>query len=387
MDCCAGDEEPVDGIIAPHQWFGSSTDKDGNYEIAVYPAPDYRVSIDGNGVYKTVYYKDATSWEDATWVDVTKDSATGIDFVLDMGKSISGTVSGLGTDDIVHIEIWSDSARGWGNARVVGTGSDVSFKVRGLEDASDYRINVWAEGYLSGYVKADGTLGSWDTAGLFSAGADDVKIKMDKGASISGTISGLSAGDRVWIATWSKQIYCGQYDEAGNEILPCDGTVAEIIPSNGRVEIVAEGATADYTIDGLAYTSNFRVFIIADGYISGYYGGTPGEAAAAPVSWDKATVISTVDGDVSGVNIAMSTGNTISGVIKGLASGDYAQVSALSYAQVSSSNISAGPYGSAEVVGTGSDVAYEIKGLGPASDFRVSVHAKGYIGGYYSADG
>ncbi|MCP4109782.1 MAG: carboxypeptidase regulatory-like domain-containing protein [Desulfobacteraceae bacterium] len=391
MDCCAGDEDPVDGIIAPHQWFGSSTDKDGNYEIAVYPAPDYRVSVDGNGVYKTVYYKDVTSWEDATWVDVTKDSATGIDFVLDMGKSISGTVLGLGADNIVHIEVWSDSSRGWGNARVVGTGSDVGFKVRGLEDGSDYRINVWAEGYLEGYVQADGTVGSWDKAGLFTAGADDVKIKMDRGASISGTISGLSAGDHVWIEAWSEQVYCmqygedgTQYDENDNGIIPCDD---DIIPSKGMVEIIAEGATAEYAIDGLAYTPNFRVSLHTDAYISGYYGGTPGEAGTAPVSWDKATPVSTVDGDVSGVNIAMSIGNTISGVIKGLASGDYARISALSYAQTSSSNINAGPYGSAEVVGTGSDVAYEIKCLGSASDFRVSVHAKGYIGGFYSADG
>ncbi len=333
-------------------WYGASTDENGYYEIAVYPASDYRVSVSGNGIYRTMYYKNTLKWEDATLIDASSDAVTGIDFALNMGASVSGTLSGLEKGDTAYVEVWSDSGRGWGSANLTGTGADLFFKVRGLDDGDDYRINVWAEGYLNGYVGDDGKLGSWEDAALFTAGTTSANIKLSTGKKISGTLSGLSAGDSVWIDAYSDSVW-----------------------SKGGIEVVAERETADFTLSGLADASDFRISVNARGYIGGFYGG----AGSAPVPYYKATLISTINGDVSGVNIVMSTGNSISGVITGLDLNDRAWINAWSE--------SGGSSGGTEVIGTGSDVAYEINCLGVASDFRVSIQAKGYIGGYYSADG
>ncbi|MDM8551950.1 carboxypeptidase-like regulatory domain-containing protein [Desulfobacterales bacterium HSG2] len=332
----------------------ASTDEDGYYEISVYPASEYRVSASGNMDYRTVYYKDATRWEDATLIDASEDSVSGIDFVLKMGPGISGVISGLKAGDTAHIEALDNEIWGWGNTFVEGTdGSDIAFKIRGLEEG-DYRINVWAEGYLNGYLLADGTLGRYDDAALIKLGAEDVRIKLDEGKKISGTVSGLSEGDRLWIDAYSESGW-----------------------GKGGLEVIAEGPTADFTISGLGVASDFRVSVYAEGYLNGSYGG-PG---SIPVSWEKAVLISTVDGDVSGVDILMSTGNTISGTITGL------DEDKETYIYVNAWSEGTGSSGGVSVMGTGSEVTYEIKCLSPADDFRVSVNAEGYLSGYHGAEG
>ncbi len=309
----------------PTGW-GSETDENGYYEIAVYPASDYTISISGRCVYQTPYYKDAADIEDATPVDASNGPVTGIDFVLDMSKSISGTLSGLQAGYTAIIEVWSDSPGIWTAAKAEGTGSDVNFRIQGLSDGPDYRINVLtAGGRIRGYVQSDGTLGLREKAATFSPGADDVKIYLNNGRKISGRISGLTSGDSVRIEAVSELEYCGK-DEYGI-MSYCEETDIEIITIRSQVEIIAQGPTADFTITGLVSAPNFRVSVWAEGCIGGYYGGEPG---AVPVSWDKASLISTSDSDVSGVNILMSTGNTVSGVVTGLNPGDYALISAWS---------------------------------------------------------
>ncbi len=347
------EEYPEDELIFPEPlWYGASTDKEGNYEISVYPASDYRISVSGNGIYRTIYYKDASDWEKATPIDASNGDVTGIDFTLKMGPSLSGTLSGLKAGDTAHIEVWSESRWGWGNTQVTGTGSDVRFKIRGLGEGADYRINVWAEGYLNGHVRDDGTLGDHEEAALFEAGAEDVKIELSTGKTISGTLSGLSEGDRVWMDAHSDTVW-----------------------SKGGTEVVAEGDTAKFTLSGLVDAKDFRIWVHAEGYIGGYYGG-PG---SVPVSWDQAVLVSTMDGDATGVDITMSMGNTISGTVTGLARGVYAYVNTWSD--------TAGSHGGTNVVGTGDDVTYEIKCLSPVADFRVYIQAEGHIGGYHTAEG
>lgn len=336
-------------------WFGSSTDDEGYYRIAVSPATDYKVQVWSNGQYQTTFYNQATNWEDATLVDASSSSVSGIDLVLSTGAGISGTITGLESGDYAWIDAWSESTWSWGGTNVTGTGSDMAYQIAGLGEASDYRLNVWADGYQSGNVKSDGTLGSWDQAALFSAGAENADITLSTGKEITGTISGLSAGDYVWVDAWSDTTW-----------------------SWGGANVVATGATADFTIYGLGVAQDFRVSIWADGYASGFYGGTLEEAASAPVSWDRATLINTTN-DVSGLNIVLSSGNSIGGTITGLGSGEWAWIDAWSE--------STGSSGGANVTGTGADVTYEIKGLGAASDFRVSIWSDDYMSGSYSAGG
>lgn len=347
--------EYMDEMFFPEPfYFGASTDTDGYYEISVYPASEYRVNASGNRDYRTIYYKDATTWEDATLIDASEDSVSGIDFVLKTGPGISGVISGLKAGDMAHIEASSETRWGWGNVMVKGTdGSDVAFKIRGLEEG-EYQINVWAEGYLSGYLQEDGTLARYDDAALIEVGAENVRITLDEGKKISGTVSGLSEGDRIWIDAYSES----GWGKAGTEV-------------------IAEGPTAEFTLSGLGAASDFRVSVYADNYLNGSYGG-PG---SIPVSWEKAVLISTVDGDASGINILMTTGNTISGTITGL------DEDKETYIYVNAWSDSSGSSGGVSVRGTGSEVTYEIKSLSPADDFRVSVNAEGYLSGYYSAEG
>jgi len=242
---------------------GASTDEKGNYEISVYPTSGYRVGVWDDRNYKTVYYKNTSDWKEATLIDTTKESVTGIDFTLSMGASIAGTVSGLEKDDVLTIETWSLTKGYWRNTSVTGTGSDVSFKIRGLEEGDDYLINIWAEGYLNGCIQKDGTFGNCynrcdvesfapcsdenQTAALFKTGTSDVKITMDRGRKISGTISGISQGDEIWITAYS-----------------------EAVSSKSGKSIAVNGDTADFTISGIANASDFRIWAEGKGYISGY---------------------------------------------------------------------------------------------------------------------
>ncbi|OQX04977.1 MAG: hypothetical protein BWK80_52885, partial [Desulfobacteraceae bacterium IS3] len=92
-------------------------------------------------------------------------------------------------------------------------------------------------------------------------------------------------------------------------------------------------------------------------------------------------LIDTTAGNVTGISIKMDQGRKISGTVTGLAVQEHAWINAFSE--------STGYGGGADLIGTGDGgaVSYEITGLGVAGDFKVSIHSKAYMGGFYGTGG
>lgn len=333
-------------------WFGGETDQNGNYAITVWPSDGYRVGILGYGGFRTVFYENAATWEDATPVNADNGPVTGIDLTVTTGPGISGVLYGLKKGETAYIDAWSESTWSWGSTTVTGANSDNTFKIRGLEDASDYKISVWADGYVSGYVDENGKPGPYENAAEFATGNTDVRIYLDKGKTISGELKGLTAGVVAWVDTWSESTGTGDF-----------------------VEVSTQDGKARFELSGLAAADDYRIHVHAEGYVSGYYAGDNME----PVRWEDALLVSTANGNVSGISIAMTTGHTIGGKVTGLGEGDQAFVSAWTEIH--------GWFGETRVRGTGSaGVSYEIGGLGAADDYLVMIVADGYVGGFYGGN-
>lgn len=339
-------------VMPPVFWYGGETDENGYYSFAVHPADDYRVSVSGLGIHGVIYYDNVRTWDEAALVDTTGGSAENIDFKVKMGPSIKGTVTGLKEGDVAYIETWGKNSFGWGHTMVTGTGGDVPFELKGLAEEGEYFIHVWAEGYLSGTLQQDGTLGPKDTAHPVPAGTQGVSIHLGKGASVSGTLTGMQDGDIAWIEAFSESSF-----------------------SMNSQKVVARGTTGEFRIEGLARAADFRISVHSRKYLGGFYSGN----GQNPVPWDSAALVSTMGEDVIGIEIAMTKGNTISGTITGLGEGDKVWIEAMSENGRSHGNVS--------VTGTGSAVDYSIDCLKPADDFRISIWSENYLNGFYSTDG
>ena len=357
-----------DGAALPGLWVeassasrafqaGDETDAAGYYSISVPAAADYVVSVPGGGTYPFAVYNGKTLWKDATPVDASGGSVAGINFTLSVGQTISGVVSGLASGQLVSVEAWSDSTDSWGYTNVIGVGggSD-TFTISGLAPAGDYRLILRGADYQNGYVNAGGSVGSWAEAALFSSGATGVPVVATHGYTISGTITGLSAGEVLWVDAWSEAT--GLW---------------------GTVEVKATGAETPFTLSGLGVAPDYRIAVSGGSHGNGYYGGSPGGIAVTLGAWQAATLIDLSEGDVGGLHMEMTAAGSIAGTVSGLQAGDVARISAWS--------VGGGFAGSARVIGTGGTLGYVITGLIPASDYKVKINADGYVGGYYSATG
>ena len=335
---------------------GDESDADGWYAIMVPPATDFTVSVPGGGTYPFAVYDGATQWKNATPVDTSGGSVSGIDFVLSPGLTISGTVSGLSSGQTVSVEAWSDSTNCWGYTTVVGAGGIDSFTIRGLAAADDYRLTLRSEDYQSGYIRSDGTVGSWSEGLILSSGAENVPVVVSAGYSISGTITGLTVGDQLWVDAWSR--------------------------TTGRsssVKIVAAATQAQFEVSGLGMASDYRVSLSSEKYGNGFYVGSPGGIAVTPGTSVAATLIDLSAGDVDGVSFAAVPSVSIAGTVTGLQAGEKALLTAWS--------VAGGFFATSEISGTGGALDYAIACLSPADDYKLLLSSYGATGGYYSLAG
>ncbi len=169
----------------------------------------------------------------------------------------------------------------------------------------------------------------------------------DTGTSISGTLTGLTTGDIVLI-----------------EALDAHG-------GYGKTEVIAQGKTAEYTISFLMGTLHY-VTVYSENYLAGYYGGKGEKLVPLP---HQTVFVDTANGNVSGIDIVMDHGHTISGRVEGLGENNFATLRATSE--------TTGYFREGNVAGS----EYTMRGVWPAQDYKVLIMSSGYIGGYYSADG
>ena len=209
-------------------------------------AKDFRVSINGEGVQGGFYGGSAATslvrWDNAALVDVRTENATGIDMSVSKGVSISGTIggteagSGLKTGEWAWVDAWSDSTFSWSGSPVEAdsetSGASVTFKLAGLASASDYEVHLDAQGYVQ--QRKEGVDATADVTG--------VSFILSTGGKISGSISGLTALEGVWLDAWSPSA-----NSWGGVAVTADSTGA-----------------ATFTIDGLTAASDYVVALWAE---------------------------------------------------------------------------------------------------------------------------
>ncbi len=382
------------GIGIPHTWvdvhkrdfsefFGASTDQDGNYVVNVPPAKDYIAVVWGDGGnLRNTWYDQAGSERDATPIDVSLENREGINFRMTAGSSISGTLTSNTADagKVVHIGLYAESTDNW-NGREVTLEADGStdFTISGLGEADDYRLDIHGNGLVNGfYGGAPGDAASapvgWERATLLNSAAGNITgVNLDLSATtttLTLTVTGLQENDKVDGNLWSESLDRGGWAEARAD-------------ANGVATVVIDGldsSGSDYKLFVGSPTGSYKI---------GNYMGTPvattdtdfsdgddtATEAGVLVDWMRATEID-MSGDQS-VKVAMDAGATIAGTVSGLSASQRVRVEAWSESVRSWSEVEV-------TAGSDGTAAYTLKGLDRASDFRVMLKGDGIREGFYS---
>ena len=213
-------------------------------------ARDYRVGVHGEGVMRGYHAGPGQAylvpWADAFWVDIRTDEAAGIDLPVASGVTISGTVGGVyGRDGLQRgewawIDAWSDATGSWGGVLVAADdhseeeGATVSYTLTGMASASDYHLQLDAEGYVP--QRRQGVDATESVTG--------VDFTLLTGGSMTGTIQGVEGSQWVWVEAFS----------------PSTG-------ARGETGVwVDETGSSHYTLRGLASAEDYAVTLRLDGH-------------------------------------------------------------------------------------------------------------------------
>lgn len=315
------------------RYYGAMTDENGDYTIMVKPSDDYRVRVTA---YEKEYYKDAATWKEATVIDVSETSASGINLTIDVGNTISGTITVLSDGEYGWLEAHSRSARSFGHAQVRGTDSGVvAYTIRMLAPADDFVVKFHSPNYVPMTVEGIDS----------SLNPTDVNFTVSEGETISGTITGLEPGEWLHVNAWN---------EGSRGFWGFDGGVAD---DNGTLtyEIKRLGGVGGYVVQATAgvktlfYNQKFSV--------------------------DAADRIDLSTGSKSGIDFDFSAIRTvkITGTVEGMESAFFGWIDAFSE--------NGGAWGSAEFFGNG---PFELEVV--SGTYKIAFYARGYHPAYYDAD-
>jgi PKD repeat protein len=176
----------------------TTTDESGLYSIPnLPPAEDYVVSA-FSAEYPIQFFFHKNKQKNADHVDLTSGDVYNIDFHLDEGAVIDGTIMLINDqNEQVHagegifVNAWSAFDE---RLYTEKTDSDGYFRFSGLnEHATDYIIYVWEESYLSAFYNTTKTVHKWDEATWVTPGTyvtpQTCDILLSKGFSIQGLIT------------------------------------------------------------------------------------------------------------------------------------------------------------------------------------------------------
>lgn len=136
--------------ISTGSWGGwAETESDGSYTMDGIAAGSYRVRANADS-YSSEYYPDSIDWGGAEAVTTTVESpATGINFQLDLGGQIAGTVLDADSGQPITNNVWINASPANGQPWGGGTneiGDDGSYVISGLPSGT-YKVSVNATGY------------------------------------------------------------------------------------------------------------------------------------------------------------------------------------------------------------------------------------------------
>ena len=295
---------------------GACTDENGHYRLTELPGGiEYRVSSGGdNGScgeaihYIPVYWRDTFLYGDATLITLTESAAdvTDINFVLQTGGSISGIVTdastGLPVPDMQVYVVSEDFYQRVctdvnGQYRLTDVPRNMELRAASggentaCEGAGDYTQRYWNN--APGWSQA--TLITLTEASLDLIG---INFALQTGGSIAGTVTDSQTG------------------------MPLPNMKVQVSGEDIDLQ-VCTGANGEYLFSGLALDIAFQIISGGD---SSACGGVPGYAQSHWESLDAGNETNQImlTGEmkaVTGINIALQIGGTVSGTVTDLKTG------------------------------------------------------------------
>ncbi|MFQ5419969.1 MAG: carboxypeptidase regulatory-like domain-containing protein, partial [Anaerolineae bacterium] len=163
-------------------------DDTGLYAITGLFSGTYRVGA-GKPGYTSELYNNVVDWNAATPVTVTNFMVTGIDFFLDQGATITGTVVDAGTG-LPIFDAWVSADRAYGAPFGAGASTDPQgfYAITGLPPG-EYKLNANHALYIEEFFDNQPI---WDTADIISVTngtvVSNVNFSLDIGGMITGTV-------------------------------------------------------------------------------------------------------------------------------------------------------------------------------------------------------
>ncbi|MGA2285073.1 MAG: carboxypeptidase regulatory-like domain-containing protein [Dehalococcoidia bacterium] len=326
---------PYDGPNCEDAYTGS----DGRYTISSLATGNYRVEAGASG-YILEYYDGVRDWNVATPVSAVEGSETpNIDFSLDAGGSLSGTVTNAQGVPVQDAYVCAEPSDFMGSNGCAYSGQDGGYTIGGL--ASDnYAVYAEAGGYAIDYY--DGAA-NWDTLTPVSVLEGQETSGIDFSLHVEGTISGTV------------------YDSAGK---PIARAWVDVCPYQASGDCMSAETMGDgtYSVGGLS-TGSYVVEAAADGYVWEYYDNVP--------RWGDATPVSVTEGkDSPGIDFSLDLAGTISGTVT-----DGTNPVSGGWVWACSDN-------DCNSASTAHDGTYIVTNLA-ADDYRVEAEANGYLMQYY----
>ena len=342
-----------------------TTNSQGAYRIYVAAATGYKLAVSADG-YIDQYYKNARTPGASTPFDVSADAGTTLDdMTLARAGSLAGTVT-RGVDAIPGAKVTvyeRNRANRDGWSRVDSTVADGTgaWSIGDLDPAVTYHVGVQADSQEQFASGAANVRAGTDYT-VPSGGVETVDVDLGAATHLTGTVS-ASANDAP-VADATVTVQRKHTDRFGKFSWQAAGSAL---------------TTADGSYDVLASPGTYRLKVTDSNgdLLTSWY--------TADGSWSShkqdAAEIDATSGDVSGLDVAMPAGNTISGIltVDGAESDD-----AWADAYISDGN--GGWNFAGEAYASDAAGHYEITGLLPGT-YRVAFGVRGAPTTYFKTAG
>lgn len=169
------------------------TGPDGTYVLDGLPPWSYVLRVNPPVPYGAEFYLDASTWWDATWVDVSGASRTGVDFSVATGSAVTGRVTGehdgAGVAG-VQVTLWGTTFDAFSTV----TDADGHYQLGGLP-ADTYTVEFQRPTGSYFVTEYWDDAPDWGSATPLTLGADEVLTNVDAALVLGGGISGTVARD------------------------------------------------------------------------------------------------------------------------------------------------------------------------------------------------
>lgn len=358
---------------------GNAASESGPVEFAINglaSADDFILSFWSDDYISGVYGGDPdpdsdpvgpVDWDFGTHLSTTNGDLSGVNLLLSSGGSLTVELQGLSAQYAgveIGADVWSDSlGTGSWTESTVGSDGTLSLTMTGVDTSGkDYRLSIFSptSDLKGGFYKKQGDgepgklVGNWDRATkLHISGDISLQISLETGGSISGTVTGLPDGEKAMINVWSESTW-----------------------SWAEVKIKGDGTgSMSYEMSGLEYADDYRVEIIGLGR-SQIRGGFYDSTSSSLTHYEEASfvTISSASPSVSGIDLNVSTGRSISGTVSGMSDSSLKA----KWVWIEAWSDSTFSYGGVNVEAKGQDSqTYTIEGLDEADDFEVVLYTPG----------